>query len=208
MKPIDLHALAKAAAANKLSAALEPGSELQHDLWQLLLPQPRTAAVALDTQTGLGLERSPNTGRDQRERDITSAISSAAYILASAVQQLSWARYVDGTREPALQERAGEQAFQVRLDVIDADSGTASIDVWNPELGDIALEVQWTNGAVRVIATAPNEQCADVLLRGRALLAERLYRQGVALEALDVVVRKSPAKAAPRPRARARKQEK
>jgi hypothetical protein len=206
VKPIDLHALAKAAAANKLSAALEPGSELQQDLWQLLLPLPRTAAA--NTQTGLGLERSPNTGRDERERDITSALTSAAYVLASAVQQLSWARYADGTRDAALQERSGEQAFQVRLDVVDADSGTASIDVWNPELGDIALEVEWLNGAVRVTATAPNEHSAEVLLRGRALLAERLLRQGVALEALDVIVRKSPAKAAPRPRARARKQEK
>lgn len=207
MKPIDLHALAKAAAANKLSAALEPDSELQHGLWQLLLPLRRKVEV-VDTQTGLGLERSPNAGRDTRERDITSALTSAAYILASAVQQLSWARFADGTREAALQERPGEQAFQVRLDVADADSGTALIDVWNPELGDIALEVVWVNGAVRVIATAPNEHCAEVLSSGRALLAERLLRQGVALEALDVVVRKSPAKAAPRARARARKQEK
>ena len=45
MKPVDLHALAKAAAANKLSSALEPGSELQHQLWQLLLPVQRTAAA-------------------------------------------------------------------------------------------------------------------------------------------------------------------
>jgi hypothetical protein len=206
VKPIDLHALAKAAAANKLSAALEPGSELQQSLWQLLLPLPRTAAV--DTGAGLGLERSPNAARDERERDITSALSSAAYILANAVQQLSWTRYADGSRDAALQERSGEQAFQVRLDVIDDQSGTAAIEVWNPELGDIALEVEWTNGAVRVIATAPDERSAEVLLRGRALLAERLFRQGVALEALDVIVRKSPARAAPRPRARARKQEK
>ena len=76
----------------------------------------------------------------------------------------------------------------------------------HPQLGDIALEVELSNGVLRVIASAPTELAARVLLEGQAQLAERLLRQGVALEKLDVTVANK-RKDSQRARARNRKQE-
>jgi hypothetical protein len=66
--------------------------------------------------------------------------------------------------------------------------------------------VELSNGVVHVIASAPTELAAQVLLEGQAELAERLLRQGVVLEKLDVVVANK-RKDSQRARARTRKQE-
>jgi hypothetical protein len=64
------------------------------------------------------------------------------------------------------------------------------VNVLHPLLGDIALDVELAQGAVRVIATVPNDYGARILQEGQALLAERLRRQGVTLEVLEVIVRR------------------
>lgn len=208
MKPIDPQVLAKLAAATHVTA--DPGLELQARLWQLLMPVPETndglSVSAADGGSATALRSDGD--RTQHERDATGDITAAAYVIASAIQQLSLQRLADGTRTTELRDRPGEHAFNVQVEARDADSGTASATVFNPELGDVGLEVEWANGAVRVIATADTPQSARVLQEGQALLAARLLQQGVALEALDVVVRKRPSKHGGRGRGRSQSPDK
>jgi hypothetical protein len=203
MKPIDPQVLATLMAAKHVATG-DPGSELQARLWQLLLPLADsgddTAVIA--AASGNATAPSHDGDRSQRERDPTGDITAAAYVLASAIQQLSLQRLADGTQTTELRERPGEHAFNVQVEARDPDNGTAIATVWNPELGDVGLEVEWANGAVRVIATADTVASARVLQEGQALLAARLLQQGVALEALDVVVRKRNSKHAGRGRGR------
>jgi hypothetical protein len=203
LKPIDPQVLATLMAA-KQAATGDPGLALQAQLWQLLLPLPESGEAASITAAGSGSAAAPSHDgdRSQRERDPTGDITAAAYVLASAIQQLSLQRLSDGTRTTELRERPGEHAFNVQVEARDPDNGTAIATVWNPELGDVGLEVAWANGAVRVIATADTVTSARVLQEGQALLAARLLQQGVALEALDVVVRKRPSKHGGRGRGR------
>ena len=202
MKPIDPQLLAKLAASTHVST--DPGVPLQARLWQLLMPLPESSDQRSVSAADGGSATAPSRDgeRGQPERDATGDITAAAYVLASAIQQLSLQRLADGTRTTELRERPGEHAFNVQIEARDAESGTASATVFNPELGDVGLEVEWANGAVRVIATADTAQSARVLQEGQALLAARLLQQGVALEALDVVVRKRPSKQAGRGRGR------
>lgn len=202
MKPIDPQLLAKLAATTHVSA--DPGLELQARLWQLLMPLTETSDERSVSAADGGSATAPSRDgeRTQQERDATGDITAAAYVIASAIQQLSLQRLADGTRMTELRDRPGEHAFNVQVEARDADSGTASATVFNPELGDVGLEVEWANGAVRVIATADTPQSARVLQEGQALLAARLLQQGVALEALDVVVRKRPSKHGSRGRGR------
>jgi Flagellar hook-length control protein FliK len=203
MKPIDPQVLATLLASRHVATA-EPGLELQARLWQLLLPMPEAGDELSVSAANSGSATAPSRDgdQDQRERDPTGDITAAAYVLASAIQQLSLQRLADGTRTTELRERPGEHAFNVQIEARDAESGTASATVWNPELGDVGLELEWANGAVRVIATADTAQSARVLQEGQALLAARLLQQGVALEALEVVVRKRPSKHGGRGRGR------
>jgi hypothetical protein len=88
---------------------------------------------------------------------------------------------------------------------VDATGGVASIAIAHAQLGDIALEVELSNGSVRVIASTATEHSAQVLIAGQAVLAERLAKQGFVLAGLDVVVAEGQAGAqATRKRARER----
>jgi hypothetical protein len=210
MKPIDPQVLAKLMASTHAgNVANDNGLELQARLWQLLmLPLPEASDTLSVSAADGGSATAPSrdADRDQRERDATGDITAAAYVLASAIQQLSLQRSADGTRTTELRERPGEHAFTVQVEARDEGSGTASATVFNPELGDVGLEVEWANGAVRVTATADTAHSARVLQEGQALLAARLLQQGVALEALDVVVRKRPSKHGGRGRGRSHPQ--
>jgi len=77
-------------------------------------------------------------------------------------------------------------------------------------LGPVTLSVELADGAVRVTATAGNVRSAEVIQQGQAQLAQRLLLQGIALEALDVVVvrKRKSARPAKRSRQRAREEEK
>jgi hypothetical protein len=207
MKPIDPQVLAKLHVA---TVANDNGTELQARLWQLLMPLPESGdGLTLSAADGGSAAAPRREGdREQRERDATGDITAAAYVLASAIQQLSLQRLADGTRTTELRERPGEHAFNVQVEARDEGSGVASATVFNPELGDVGLEVEWANGAVRVIATADTAHSARVLQEGQALLAARLLQQGVALAALDVVVRKRPSKHGGRGRGRSHSQAK
>jgi hypothetical protein len=215
MKPIEPTAAQKPApqkpTTTTTTTSQDLGRELKQRVWQLLIPQLEAAAadaLTLSALTTSNASPSPSEGstRDRHDRDQTSELTSTAFLLASAVQQLTRSHYTDDTPQLSDVTRPGEQAFNVRLEESDANGGTASVDVWNPQLGDVSLEVELSNGAVRVTATAENESSALVLQQGQAVLAQRLLNQGVVLEALDVVVRKRK-KTAERARTRARKQE-
>jgi hypothetical protein len=196
MKPVDPSAAVpvvtpKTEVTDELKAALE------QRLWQLLyaLPQlqlpgePEQLAQVLGAEALSGADSSSQghlRQRDERDRDASGALSSAAHLIAMTIPQLGVTRYEQAGAQPA----AAAEGWTVQLGHVDADGGTASVNVLHPLLGDIALDVELAAGTVRVIATVPNDYGARILLEGQALLAERLRRQGVTLEVLEVLVRR------------------
>jgi hypothetical protein len=214
MKPVDGHGLPPVA-AQKTELGDELKAALEQRLWQLLLALPGgvklegnpdqlgqvIAADALGATSG-SMQGHLHT-REERDRDASSLLTSAAHLLATTIPQLGITRY-----EPEKTSPTREQPWTVQLGHVDADGGSASVNVLHPLLGDIALDVELSQGAVRVIATVPNDYGARILQEGQALLAERLLRQGVTLQVLDVLVRrKRKAKDSQPSRRRTRRQE-
>jgi hypothetical protein len=214
MKPVDPSAVApiippKTEVADELKAALE------QRLWQLVYAPPELRLLGTTDQIAelIGAQALSSTSgsmqgdmraRDERDRDASSALTSTAHLLAMTIPQLGITRYeLESTRAPAHANN-----WTVQLGHVDADGGTASVNVLHPMLGDIALDVELSQGAVRVIATVPNDYGARILQEGQAVLAERLLRQGVTLQVLEVLVRrKRRNKESQHPRRRPRKQD-
>lgn len=217
MKPVDPTTMTPLAAA-KTELGDELKAALEQRLWQMLMAVPDLriegnpdqvaellSAQALDAPSGSmhGDMRS----RDERDRDASGVLSSAAHLLAMTIPQLGITRYHAESTAAAIQPTR-EQPWSMQLGYVDANGGSASVSVAHPLLGDVALDVELSQGAVRVIATVPNEYGARILQEGQALLAERLLRQGVTLQVLDVVVRrKRKDKDSQPPKRRNRKQE-
>jgi hypothetical protein len=211
VKPFEIPASKPAIPKQDLGqVSQDAGSELAQRLWQLLLALPEAGEIDTVSAAAMGSTGSAQGHRrsqDERDRDATSELTATAHMLAAAVHQLGLTGYTQhaeasGHRAPP----SAAEGFHVQLGHVDAQGGSATLQVAHPQLGDIALEVELSNGVLRVIASAPNEYAAQVLLEGQAQLAERLLRQGVALEVLDVVVTNK-RKESQRARARARKQE-
>jgi flagellar hook-length control protein FliK len=209
MKPLETPAAVAAQQQAAAAAARQsPESELAQRLWQLLLPLPELGTAAADSSASL--EQSQSREHDARDRDATGQLTSMAYLLASAVQQLGLVQYrqLTAADTPSPQRSASyEGSFTMHVSSVDANGGTASLEVINPQLGDITLEVELDQGTVHVVASAPNEHSARVLEANQAVLAERLLRQGVVLAKLDVVVRSRAGRGSKRPRKRERRRE-
>jgi hypothetical protein len=198
----------KAEATDELKAALE------QRLWQLLYALPElklegnpdqiAQLLAADALSGTsGSAQGDLRARDERDHDASGALTSAAHMLAMTIPQLGITRYE--TQSPSA---PAPTDWTVQLGHVDADGGTASVNVLHPLLGDIALDVELAQGSVRVIATVPNDYGARILQEGQAVLAERLLRQGVTLQVLEVLVRrKRKNKESQPPRRRPRKQD-
>jgi len=217
MKPFEIKpVIVTTPKAEMADVGHEAGSELAQRLWQLLMPLPEASEAGATTLNAAAIDNPRGTGSTQghrreawdRDRDGTSELTSTAHVLAAAVHQLGLITYTHQT-EAAEQQAAARQphqGWQLQLGHVDANGGTASLEVAHPHLGDITLEVELSNGVLHVIASAPHEHAAKVLLEGQAQLAERLQRQGVKLKSLDVVVANK-RKDSQRARARNRKQE-
>jgi hypothetical protein len=217
MKPVDVGAMTPVVAP-KSELGDELKTALEQRLWQLLLALPSVQlegnpdqlAAVLDTQA-LGATTGSTQGhmraRAERDNDASSAITSAAHLLALTIPQLGITRYhAESTSAQPPSPR--DAPWTMQLGYADANGGSASLTIAHPLLGDIALEVELAQGVVRVIATVPNEYGARILQEGQAMLAERLLRQGVTLEVLDVLVRrKRKGKDSQPPRKRPRKEE-
>lgn len=215
MKPVDPSAPAPPLAP-KTEASDELKVALEQRLWQLLYNPPVAstadnpeqaaqliAAQALGEAGGSAQTDVPARDERERERDASGALASAAHLLAVTIPQLGVMRYEHASARPMALENG-----IVQLGYVDADGGTASVSVMHPLLGDIALDVELSQGAVRVVATVPNDYGARILLEGQALLAERLRRQGTTLQALEVLVRRKRKDKEPQPtRKRQRRQE-
>ena len=194
MKPVDPTA-AVPVVTTKTEVTDELRAALEQRLWQLLYAVPELRFEGDPDQVAqvLGAEALASTSgssqghvrdRDERDRDASGALSSAAHLLAMTIPQLGITRYEQASPP------APVEGWTVQLGHVDANGGTASVNVLHPLLGDIALDVELAAGAVRVIATVPNDYGARILLEGQALLADRLRKQGVTLEVLEVLVRR------------------
>jgi hypothetical protein len=220
MKPVDLGAAAPAVAQHAGAASRELGPQtdalraaLAQRLWQLLLAVPDIQLSGIPDQLlhvpvvdgakgvrgaqALDAASSSTQGhmreRDGRDKDASSALASAAHMLALTIPQLGLMRYESSDADASslqLSAAGPQQSWTVQLGHVDADGGNAAVNVLHPLLGDIALEVELSQGAVRVIATVPTDYGARILLEGQQVLAERLLRQGVTLQVLDVLVRR------------------
>jgi hypothetical protein len=218
MKPVD-PAGAVPVPGPKIDLTEELEAALAQRLWQELmiaLPgltiegNPDQLAQVISAQAieaTSGSTQGHMQPREERERDASSALTSAAHMLAMTIPQLGLTRYQSDSSS-APQQVVSDQSWTVQLGHVDADGGNASVNVLHPLLGDIALDVELSQGSVRVIATVPNDYGARILLEGQAVLAERLLRQGVHLQVLDVLVRrKRKSKDSQPPRRRARKED-
>lgn len=213
MKPVDPSA-AVPVVTTKTEVTDELKAALEQRLWQMLYALPMQGLegnpdavaelIGAEAVRASGSSEGDIRSRDERDRDASSALTSAAHLLAITIPQLGVTRYEQASgRAPAPAE-----AGTVQLGHVDADGGTASVNVLHPLLGDIALDVELAQGTVRVIATVPNDYGARILQEGQALLAERLRRQGVKLEVLEVLVRrKRKNKESQPPRRRQRRQD-
>lgn len=218
MKPVDV-GMPTPIAAPKSELGDEAKLALEQRMWQLLMALPNLqfegnpdhvaqvlSAQALDAAAGSS--QGHLRSRDERDRDASGALTSAAHLLAMTIPQLGITRYREESPSDPAAPPTREQPWSMQLGHVDADGGNASVNVAHPLLGDIALDVELSQGAVRVFATVPNEYGARILQEGQAILAERLLRQGVTLQALDVIVRrKRKDKDSQRPKRRSRKQE-
>lgn len=208
MKPVDPGAAAAPVAnsAVKTEPVDELRAALEQRLWQLLLVVPDVRLELMPEQithvSGVrgasalsGADRSTEgqpRAREGRDKDASSLLTSAAHMLALTIPQLGLLRYSDNGNEHRPQPTAAgaQPNWTVQLGRVDADGGSAAVNVQHPLLGDIALDVELSQGSVRVIATVPTDYGARILLEGQQVLAERLLRQGVTLEVLDVLVRR------------------
>jgi hypothetical protein len=218
MKPVDV-GTPTPIVAPKSELGDEAKLALEQRLWQLLMALPNlqfegnpdqvaqvVSSQALDA--AMGSSEGHLRARDERDRDVSGALTSAAHLLALTIPQLGLTRYRDESTAAAVQPPVREQTWSMQLGHFDANGGNASVNVAHPLLGDIALDVELSQGAVRVVATVPNDYGARILQEGQAILAERLLRQGVTLEVLDVIVRrKRKDKQSQLPKRRSRKQE-
>jgi hypothetical protein len=196
MKAVDPSA-AVPVVTTKTEVTDELKAALEQRLWQVLLALPQLqlpgdpdkvgevlAAEVLSSASGSSQGRLRE--RDERDRDASGVLSSAAHLIAMTIPQLGITRY----EQTSPHKPTSSEGWTVQLGHVDADGGTAAVNVLHPLLGDIALDVELAQGAVRVIATVPNDYGARILQEGQALLAERLRRQGVTLEVLEVIVRR------------------
>lgn len=196
MKPVDPSA-AVPVVTTKTEVTDELKAALEQRLWQVLLALPQLqlpgepdkacevlAAEALSSASGSAQGKLRE--RDERDRDASGVLSGAAHLIAMTIPQLGVTRY----EQTNPHKPTSSDSWTVQLGHVDADGGTAAVNVLHPLLGDIALDVELAQGAVRVIATVPNDYGARILQEGQALLAERLRRQGVTLEVLEVIVRR------------------
>jgi hypothetical protein len=201
-------------AQSEVAAQQDPNAVLKQRLWELLLPLPEAAqpaAVAAQAQTATRASTADgqHTRSEPRASQLGSELITTAYVLAGHIQQLTLWGVTSAVTKP-LDEPNGAPApaYTVQLDSAADGGGRASVDLSHPELGSVGLSVELSAGAVRVTATVESERSAQVIADGQAILTERLARQGVALEALDVVIvpnRKTRTRA--RARARARREE-
>jgi hypothetical protein len=194
-------------------------AQLRQALWQLLLPLPAAGAVGpagidprLAAMGGSAPSEQRSASQDARGSNKAGELAATAYLLAGHIQQLSL--YDAARAEVAGAAISGRpsgspQAISVRLEATTERGGLATVELMHPELGPIELSIELAEGAVRVTATASSARSAEVIAQGQAALAARLLRQGVALEALDVVIvrKKKDAKSGTRARARARRQQ-
>ena len=208
MKNFDTQVLASVAKPASSEAALqqEPNAQLKSRLWQLLLPVPDKLLEASATGTDTAPKHSDD--RDARAHSAASELAATAYLLAGYVQRLS----LHGDNDFAVAEESAhrpglQQAISLRVDANTATGGLASLELSHPELGAVGLAVELASGAVRITATATSARSAEVIQQGQAALAQRLLRQGIALEALDVVVVKPKQKPRSAKRARPRKED-
>jgi hypothetical protein len=190
MKPFDLQMLNSTNKAASGQGPVHPEANVQQkqQLWQLLLPTPDKAALPANSATGTDAAPRRNDGHAVRN-GAAGELAATAYLLAGYVQQLSlYGTSTPGTAAAEASYATLQQAVTLRVDANTTTGGLASLDVSHAELGQIALAVELADGAVRVTATVSSARSAEVLLQGQALLAQRLLQQGIALEALDVVV--------------------
>jgi flagellar hook-length control protein FliK len=210
VKTFEINLPGTSAAQNDPIAIQDPNAELKQRLWELLLPLPEAAAV--QAKTGAATRASTTDGqhaRGARANTLGSELITTAYVLAGHIQQLTlWGETSAAVSAPDDTGAPRAPAYTVQLESAADGGGRASVELAHPELGAVALSVEMSAGAVRVTATAENERSAQVIAQGQAVLAERLAQQGVALEALDVIVTpKRRTRSRLRARARARREE-
>ena len=198
----------------------DPQAPLRQALWQLLLPIPALAELdpagrearlaALGGSGGASAQRGQT--QDPRAAGRAGELAATAYLLAGHIQQLSLydaaqAAVEDGARNSGA--ASGASAVAVHVEAATERGGLATVELMHAELGPVALSIELAEGALRVSATAGSARSAEVIAQGQAALAARLSRQGVALEALDVVVvrKKKEQRPSSRARARARRQQ-
>ena len=181
---------ANKAAPAEAAAPLEANVNLKQRLWQLLLPLPDKAAALDVAATSADSTADRRDEPATRARNAASELAATAYLLAGHVQQLSlFEQHAATAQRGADSPHATTQpAVNLRVDVQTASGGLASLEISHPELGQVSLAVELTDGAVRVTATALSARSAEVIAQGQALLAQRLALQGIVLEALEVVV--------------------
>jgi hypothetical protein len=210
MKPVDPGVAAAPPVATS-AVKSEPGHELraalEQRLWQLLLavpdirlediPHQITHVSEISAATAPSSAEKSTQGhtreRDERDKDASSLLTSTAHMLAITIPQLGLLRYAgsDASDSPApLTASVPQHNWTLQLGRVDAEGGSAAVNIQHPLLGDIALDVELSQGSVRVIATVPTDYGARILLEGQQVLAERLLRQGVTLQVLDVLVRR------------------
>jgi hypothetical protein len=219
MKTFEIPKAANTQAQNDLATATQgqgqhaqdPNLQLKQRLWQLLLPLPEIGAIqsspAQASRAGTADGRDTRTAA--RTNGLTSELVSTAYLLAAHIQQLTlWdvtSAVVESQKD--VTQISSDPAYTVRLESASDGGGLASVDLTHPELGSVSLSIELSDGAVRVTATADSPRSAQVIADGQAILTERLARQGVVLEVLEVLVVVNNRKNKSRARARARRQE-
>jgi flagellar hook-length control protein FliK len=213
MKPLETNvtAVGPKPVSSDAATSQDPNADLKQRLWQLLLPLPKKAAAVELGAAGANPQTAQQRSREAQSHSAASELAATAYVLAGHLQQLSLfdAVRADVSSAPQPVKLGNNQhGVSVRVDATTSTGGLASVELMHPELGAVELSVELANGAVRVTATADSARSAQVIQQGQALLAQRLLHQGVALEALDVVVRKrKSARPAKRSRQRSREEE-
>ncbi|HEY2735063.1 MAG TPA: flagellar hook-length control protein FliK [Polyangiales bacterium] len=189
MKTFDMNKLLgpppTAANETALPVATEENLDLKQQLWQLLLPLPAAGKSAGINPAAARASTADGQRRDgERSNGLTSELVSTAYILAAQIQQFTaFALPTETESAPP-----SEGNYTVKLESAADGGGLASVELAHPELGPVSLAIELSSGAARVTATATSERSAQVIADGQAVLTERLARQGVTLEVLDVIV--------------------
>ncbi|HEX4353140.1 MAG TPA: flagellar hook-length control protein FliK [Polyangiales bacterium] len=192
MKTFDMNQLLVPAPAatnetTALAAAAETNVELKQQLWQLLLPLPAAGKELGVNPAAARASTADGQSRDgERSNGLTSELVSTAYILAAQIQQFT--AFALPTQTQTESAPPSEGSYTVKLESAADGGGLASVELAHPELGPVSLAIELSSGAARVTATATSERSAQVIADGQAILTERLARQGVTLEVLDVIV--------------------